>query len=85
MFIILWNKVFIYLKKMEGELIKLSGSIQNSNKPYWTKSCFILIPWVDCNLVITIVEVNATKTVSINQLVQQIMNSKVWILVRLIY
>ena len=38
------------------------------------KSCFVLIPWEDFNLMITNVEINATKIVSINQLVQQIIN-----------
>ena len=45
-------------------------------------SCFLLISWAVCNLMVPSVEVNASKTVSINQTVQQIINRGQWVLIR---
>ena len=40
------------------------------------ESHFVLLPFADCNLIIASIEVNAIKTVNINQLVQQILNPR---------
>ena len=43
---------------------------------------FVLIPWVYCNLMVASLEVNAIKTVSINQPVQQVINPGQWVFIR---
>ena len=40
------------------------------------------ISWVDCNVIAANMDVNATKIVSITQLVQQVINLCKWVLIR---
>ena len=46
------------------------------------ESCFVLIPWMECNLMVTNLEVNTTKTISIKQPIQHIINPGQLVLIR---
>ena len=58
------------LKGGEG-IVQPKGNTRNSNKPYLDKKNYpVFIPWVDCNLIIISVKVNAAQAICIGQSIQ---------------